>query len=362
VAPDAPENNEHASDVAGAGLEVGVGAVCDQEPTEALPSPAVLPSAHAERLADLEAKVARAVTRSRAPATLRAYHSDWRDFTLWCETIGASALPATPSVVAAYLAERAEPPDDRRPAAVSTLTRRMAAIGEGHRAAGHPNPCADELVRTTMAGLRRILGVAPVRKKALVTADLRAMVATLSPSKLLDIRDRALLLLGFAGGMRRSELVGLDVDDLNPVDEGLLVILRSSKTDQEGRGRRVEIVYGTNAATCPVRAVRAWLVASDITSGAVFRPVDRHGRIGATRLSERAVALVVKRHALGLGLAATSYAGHSLRRGMATTASKGGASERTIMRTTGHTSAATVQGYIEDGELFSDPASKYLGL
>ncbi|MDP1891653.1 MAG: site-specific integrase, partial [Gemmatimonadaceae bacterium] len=154
MAPDAPENNEHASDVAGAGLEVGVGAVGDQEPTEALPSPAVLPSAHAERLADLEAKVARAVTRSRAPATLRAYHSDWRDFTLWCETIGASALPATPSVVAAYLAERAEPPDDRRPAAVSTLTRRMAAIGEGHRAAGHPNPCADELVRTTMAGLR----------------------------------------------------------------------------------------------------------------------------------------------------------------------------------------------------------------
>ncbi len=115
-----------------------------------------------------------------------------------------------------------------------------------------------------MAGLRRMLGVAPVRKKALVTADLRAMVAALSPSKLLDIRDRALLLLGFAGGMRRSELVGLDVDDLNPVDEGLLVVLRNSKTDQQGRGRRVENVYGTNDATCPVRAMRVcwWLRAS----------------------------------------------------------------------------------------------------
>lgn len=323
---------------------------------------AFVPAGHAERLAALEAKVARAVTRSRAPATLRAYRSDWRDFALWCETIGVPALPAAPSVVAAYLAELAEPPDDRSPAAVSTLSRRLAAIGEGHKAAGAPNPCADELVRTTMAGLRRMLGVAPARKKALVTADLRAMVAALSPSKPLDVRDRALLLLGFAGGMRRSELVGLDVEDLATVDEGLLVNLRSSKTDQEGRGRRVEIVYGSSVATCPVRAVRAWLAVSAITRGAVFRPVDRHGRIGANRLSERAVALVVKRHALGLGLVATGYAGHSLRRGMATTAAKGGASERTIMRTTGHTSAATVRGYIEDGELFSDPASKYLGL
>lgn len=141
---------------------------------------AVVPAAHAERLAALEVKVARAVTRSRAPVTLRAYRSDWRDFALWCETIGVRALPATPSVVAAYLAELADPADDRSPAAVSTLSRRLAAIGEGHKAAGTPNPCADELVRTTMAGLRRMLGVAPVRKKALVTADLRAMVAALS--------------------------------------------------------------------------------------------------------------------------------------------------------------------------------------
>jgi len=302
------------------------------------------------RLAALEAKVARAVVRARAPATLRAYRSDWADFAVWCDGIGTSALPAAPGVVAAYVAEMADPPDDRAPAAVSTITRRLAAIGEGHKAAGHPNPCTDELVRTTMGGVRRMLGVAPRQKTALRTADLRAVLSGFNPAKLLDIRDRSLLLLGFAGGMRRSELVGLDVGDVIQVDEGLLVGLRNSKTDQEGRGRKVEVVYGTHPATCPVRAWRAWLAASGINEGPAFRSVDRHCRLGERRLSDQSVALVVKRHMVGLGQAAATYAGHSLRRGMATTAAKGGASERAIMRATGHTSTQTVRGYIEAGD------------
>ena len=314
----------------------------------------------AERLEALEAKVAAAVVRSRAPATLRAYRSDWKDFAVFCEQLGVDALPASPAVVAGYVAELADPPDDRSPARVSTITRRLAAIGEGHKVGGHPNPCTDPLVRETMKGVRRSLGVAPTQKKGITTGDVKAAVAALPPG-LAGHRDRLLLTLGFAGGFRRSELAGITVADVEQVAEGLLVHLDRSKTDQEGKGRRVEIVYGTDAATCPVRAWRTWLTASAITTGQVFRRIDRHDRLLGP-LSPQGVALVVKRHMGRLGHTAGDFAGHSLRRGHATTAARNGASERTIMRTTGHTSTQTVRGYIEDGELFSDPASKYLGL
>lgn len=324
-------------------------------------APAGAATAAPERLAALEAKVAAAVTRGRAPATLRAYRSDWADFTLWCEALGIDFLPADAATVAAYVAELADPPDDRLPAAVSTITRRLAAIGEGHKVAGHANPCVDQLVRETMKGIRRVRGVAPRQKKGVSTADVRAAVAPLGLA-LGEVRDRLIILLGFAGGMRRSELVGLDVDDVEEVDEGLLVHLGRSKTDQEGRGRRIEVVYGTNAATCPVRAWRGWLATSGIVEGPVLRPVDRHGRLSAQRLSAQAVGMVVKRHMARLGYSSADFAGHSLRRGHATTASRNGASEHTIMRTTGHTSTATLRSYVEDGELFSDPASRYLHL
>ncbi|MGH9180489.1 MAG: site-specific integrase, partial [Acidimicrobiales bacterium] len=271
-------------------------------------------TASPERLAALEAKVAAAITRGRAAATLRAYRSDWADLSTWCRTVGVAFLPAHPGTVASYVAELADPPDDRLPAAVSTITRRLAAIGAGHKVAGHPNPCTDQLVRETMKGIRRMLGVAPRQKKGVSTADVRAAVAPLG-SSLLDTRDRLILLLGFAGAMRRSELVGLDVDHVEEVDEGLLVHLGRSKTDQEGRGRRVEVVYGSDAATCPVRAWRAWLATAGIAEGPVLRPVDRHGRLGAQRLSAQAVGMVVKRHMARLGYRSADFAGHSLRRG-----------------------------------------------
>ena len=314
----------------------------------------------AERLAVLEAKVAAAVGRSRAPATLRAYLSDWNDFSVFCDQLGVAALPAAPSVVAAYVAELADPPDDRKPRRVSTITRRLAAIGEGHKVASLPNPCTDPLVRETMKGVRRSLGVAPAQKKGITTGDIQAAVAAL-PVDLAGHRDRLLLTLGFAGGFRRSELAGITVADVDEVPEGLLVHLGRSKTDQEGRGRQVEIVYGSVPATCPVRAWRRWLTEARITEGAVFLRVDRHRRLLGP-LSSQGIALVVKKHMGRLGHPVADFAGHSLRRGHATTAARNGASERTIMRTTGHTSTQTVRGYIEDGELFTDPASQYLGL
>ena len=149
--------------------------------------------------------------------------------------------------------------------------------------------------------------------------------------------------------------------DVDEVPEGLLVHLGRSKTDQEGKGRRVEIVYGTAPSTCPVRSWRRWLNEAQITEGAVFLRVDRHRRLLGP-LSSQGIALVVKKHMGRLGHPVADFAGHSLRRGHATTAARNGASERTIMRTTGHTSTQTVRGYIEDGELFTDPASQYLGL
>jgi len=275
--------------------------------------------------------------------------------------VRCSGSPASPESVAGYLSELGFPPDDREPATVSTLSRRLSAISQAHSLAGLGNPCSDPLVRETMRGLRRSLGVAPRhQKRAVTTAEIRTAVTELGES-LIELRDRVVLLVGFAGGMRRSELAGLCVGDVEDATEGLLIHLRRSKTDQEGRGRRVEVVYGTDPVTCPVRAYRAWIEAARLDEGPVLHRVDRHGNILGP-LSPQGVAIIVKRHMGRLGLPASDFAGHSLRRGHATTASRNGASERTIMATTGHTSVETLRGYIDDAQLFSDPASSYLGL
>ena len=141
-----------------------------------------------------------------------------------------------------------------------------------------------------------------------------------------------------------------------------MIRLRSSKTDQEAAGRLVPVVYATDPGCCPVRAVRAWTAAADIETGPLFRPVNRHGTVGARRLSAQSVALIVKAHMGRLGHPPDHFAGHSLRRGHATSAAQGGAAERTIMATTGHRSARTVRTYIEEGQLFDDPSGRYLGL
>ena len=191
--------------------------------------------------------------------------------------------------------------------------------------------------------------------------DLREMVEELGIDAA-GCRDRALLLLGFAGALRRSELVGIDVEDVVEVPDGLTVHLRRSKTDQEGAGRLVGIPYGSNPSTCPVRAWRAWLELSGITEGPAFRSVDRHGRVGSTRLTAQAVALVVKRHALRAGLDPGEVAGHSLRAGLATAAAEAGVPERVIAATTGHKGTAMLRRYIREGSLFRENAASAVGL
>ncbi len=313
---------------------------------------------------------------ARAPNTVRAYRADWAHFTNWCARQGDAAagyapLPASPATVALYLAEHA--PTLR----VSTLVRRCSAIGAAHAAAAAgPSPTADVLVRTTMAGIRRVHGTAQNGKAPLVTAEVRRLLDQL-PGGLLGDRDRALLLLGFASALRRSELVALDVGDVTATGDGLVLTVRRSKTDQDGAGRKLGIPYGSNPDSCPVRATTTWTTAlravleewvghpldSDTFAGrSLFSPIDRHGRLTPRRLSDKAVALAVQKYAARAGLDPSRYAGHSLRAGFATAAAAAGASERSIMAQTGHKSLPMLRRYIREGSLFRENAAAQLGL
>jgi integrase len=216
-------------------------------------------------------------------------------------------------------------------------------------------------VRRTHAGIRRSIGTAQQGKAPAVVEELKKMLEPL-PKTRVGLRDRALLLLGFAGAFRRSELVSLDVADLEFTRAGLVVTLRKSKTDQEGKSRRLGIPYGSSETTCPVRSVQAWLDSARITDGPVFRSLDMFDRVQPERLSDKAVARIVKRRAKAVGLDPARYAGHSLRAGLATSAAMAGASERVIMSQTGHRSADMVRRYIREGSLFQSNPAAMVGL
>ena len=287
--------------------------------------------------------------------TRRAYASDWDDFARWCQPYGFVPLPARPETVALYLTALADA------LKTSTLGRRLATISQVHQAAGHETPTTAAPVRLVWAGIRRAKGTHQQGKAPAVTAEMRRMVDTLD-ERLIGVRDRALLLLGFAGAFRRSELVGLDLADVHAGHDGLTVTIRKSKTDQEGQGRKVGIPYGSHPHTCPVRSMAAWREKSELTEGALFRAINRHGKMQPGRLSDRAVALIVKRAALAAGLDPAKYAGHSLRAGLATSAAQAGVSERSIMAQTGHKSVMVARRYIRDGSLFRDNAAAQVGL
>jgi integrase len=294
--------------------------------------------------------------RSKSQATIRAYASGWRDFLSFCEQQRVEALPATDQTVAAYLADMAD-----RGAKAATIARRLVVISQAHKAADLPSPTTSSLVSRTHAGIRRTLGTAQTGKAPALVDDLKRMLEKL-PVTRVGFRDRALLLLGFAGAFRRSELVSLDVSDLQFTRAGLIVTLRKSKTDQEGRSRRLGIPYGSSERTCPVRSLQAWLESARIVDGPVFRALDRFQRVQPARLSDKAVALVVKRRAKAVGLDPARYAGHSLRAGLATSAAAAGASERMIMSQTGHRSADMVRRYIREGSLFQSNPAGMVGL
>ena len=287
---------------------------------------------------------------SRAQRTRAAYRLAFGQFNAWCEERRLVALPAAPGTVALYLADRASA--GRR---VATVELDAAGIAAAHRAAGHASPRDHVAVKTILAGIRRSVGVAPRQKRPALASDVRTMAGAL-PEGLQGLRDRALLLLGFSGAFRRSELVSLDVEDLAFGEDGLTVTLKRSKTDQEGEGRSVGIPFGSSPASCPVRTVRAWIDAAGIREGSLFRAVTGD-TVAPERLSDKAVARLVKRAAEAGGLDPAGFSGHSLRAGLCTSAAKAGKSERAIMKTTGHKTSRMVARYIRDAELFSDNAA-----
>jgi site-specific recombinase XerD len=295
------------------------------------------------------------VRQSKSENTLRGYRSDWKEFYAWCEHHQLSPLPANPETVASYIAECAGR------LKVGSIQRRLNAITEAHRTLNLGPPTHSGIVRNTLKGIRRVKGTAQVQKSAALTDDIRRMVAVTDGGSI-GLRDRAIILLGFAGGFRRSELVGLDSEDCSFGTDGLTVTLRRSKTDQEAQGRKIGIPYGSNPETCPVRVTQAWIELAGSASGPLFRSVNRHGQVRASRLSAIDVARVVKKLAKRAGLDAAKYAGHSLRSGHATSAAIAGASEGSIMNQTGHRSVQMVRKYIRDGSLFRENSGSKLGL
>ena len=284
----------------------------------------------------------------KATSTKRDYRSDFAIFEAWATGQGASALPAAPETVAAFIAAEAD-----RGAKASTIGRRLAAIRYAHKLAGLPLPTDDERVRATARGIRRSIGTAKTKKAPATNDRLLAMVAPHGRS-LAKLRDRALLLIGFAGAFRRSELVALDLADIEETSEGLRITIRQSKTDQEAEGQTIAIVRGSVA--CPVEALKAWLAAAGITGGPLFRPINKADRVSPERLTAQSVALIVKAHCERAGLDPAQFAGHSLRAGFLTSAAKRGANLFKMMDVSRHRSVDTLRGYVRDAEIFKDHA------
>ena len=289
-----------------------------------------------------------------APATRRAYESDWLVFASWCAQRSATAIPAPAATVAAFLADEA----DRgfRPV---TIARRAAAIAAAHRAQDHPNPCDSGAVAAVMSGIRRQVGTDQLRRAApLELEPLQLVLAPIDTATLAGLRDRALLLLGFAAALRRSELVALDVEDLEfDTARGLKLTIRKSKTDQQQAGAQVAVPYARETDRCAVRALSQWLQAAKIHRGPVFRRMRRGDTVGAERLTDQSVALIIKSRARAAHLPAEllpKLSGHSLRAGYATAAAAAGIEERKIANVTRHKNITVLRRYIRSATAFDD--------
>lgn len=292
-----------------------------------------------------------------AERTREAYRNDWLQFLAWCELAGLASMPAAPETVARYIDALAGGEVGTvkgrmagRPHKPSSINRKLASISVAHQAAGYDSPTRTALIRRTMQGIRRTLGVKPDRKSPLRAADLRKIVRQLDQEDLQGVRDRALLLVGYAGAFRRSELVGLDRKDVEITPFGMEITVRKSKTDQEGKGIVKKIGTAPRGATCPVRALEEWLRLSKIEEGPIFRAINRHGQIQPGALSPQSVALIVKRIAKDAGLPVESMAGHSLRAGFVTDAKDAGAADQHIMKITGHKTARMISDYYRGGD------------
>lgn len=310
------------------------------------PSPASfgMPSDGAINCATSSTDVADLVWASIAHNTRRAYASDLNRFVDW-----GGSIPSTPQLLAFYLAEHANSHS------VATLARWVVSIGKAHRAAGYCDPTKSELVASVLQGIRRTRGVVIAQARPLMRDDLLLTLDAMD-NTLKSMRDRALLLMGFAGGFRRSELTALDVEDIQPVRQGVVLHVRKSKTDQDRRGRKIGVPHA-QGRHCPVIALETWISAADITDGPLFRAVSRHQHVAKRRLSAEAVSIIIRQSLEAAGMSGSGYSGHSLRAGFATSAAQVGVSSWNIRQQTGHASDAMLARYIRMGELFTNNAA-----
>lgn len=296
--------------------------------------------------------------QSLSEATLRAYRSDWMQFRAWCTNFGLVPLPAEPGTVASYLASMALSHSR------ATLRRRLVAIGQVHRLAGHVWSAAHPAIRNTLRGILRRHGLPAVQAAALTTVDLRRLVTTCDAS-LAGLRDRALMLLGYAGALRRAELVGIAREHIRIEAQGMRLLIPRAKGDQEGQGATIGIARGLHRETCPVRALEAWLDQSDCKFGPVFRKVTMWGQVEHAALHPDAVRQILRKRAAAAGLMVGEgerLSPHGLRAGFVTEAYRAGARDEEIMDHTRHRDLKTMRSYVRRSRLVVDSPVRLLGL
>jgi len=291
---------------------------------------------------------------SKANNTVRAYKSDFNDFSLFCAKNGFNSLPSEPKIVSLYLTYLST-----KDLKISTLKRRLVSIGVIHKLKGHYLDTKHPSIIENILGIKRRKGSIQKGKKPILINSLKQIINVIDEqdkSEIKKFRDRSIILIGFSGGFRRNEIVSLNYDDLDFVSEGLKINLKRSKTDQFGEGFTKALPYFDNSQYCPVVSLKRWIEISKITSGAVFRRFSKGSKLSENRLTDQTVALLIKEYLKLVGIDSKNYSGHSLRSGFATSAAESGVEERSIMAMTGHKSTEMVRRYIKEANLFKNNA------
>ena len=290
---------------------------------------------------------------SKANNTLRAYKSDFRDFGAFCAKHGLSSLPSEPKIIALYLTHLS------KNSKISTIRRRLVSISIVHKLKGHYIDIKHPIITENLLGIKRVKGSIQIGKKPLLISHLKSIINVINEQQNEEIkkfRDRSIILIGFGGGFRRTELISIDYEDLEFVPEGLKITIRRSKTDQFGEGMIKGLPYFPNEIYCPVTSLKKWLEVSKIKSGPIFRRFSKGSLLTENRLTDQSVVLLMKKYLDLAGIENKNFAGHSLRAGFATVAAESGADERSIMAMTGHKTTQMVRRYIREANIFKNNA------